>query len=59
MTSLSGHMSFPYQAKECSDNLMSKFVTQNRRSLDGLSARAFFYHSWVYEQMGRMADVRR
>ena len=47
------------QAKECSDALMVKFKTQNRRSLDVLSAKAFFYHSRVYELRGALADVRR
>ena len=40
-------------------NIMGKFMTQNRRTLDLLSAKAFFYHSRVYELMGKLADVRR
>lgn len=47
------------QAMECSTGLVSKFVTQNRRTLDTLSAKAFSYHSRVYELMGNLAGVRR
>lgn len=47
------------QAKDCSDQLMSKLTSLNRRSMDFLSARAFYFHSRIYELRGRLVDVRR
>lgn len=47
------------QAKLCSDSLMEKLCSHNRRSLDLLSAKAYFYHSRVYELLGQLASIRR
>ena len=38
---------------------MAKLVALNRRTMDSVSARAFYYHSRVYELMGKLADIRR
>jgi len=47
------------QAQKCSDQLMTKVSAHsNRRSLDILSARCYFYHSRVYELTGNFEDVR-
>ena len=50
---------FPTQAKLCSDRLMEKLCSHNRRSLDLLSAKAYFYHSRVYELLDQLANIRR
>ena len=47
------------QAKLCSDSLMEKLCSHNRRSLDLLSAKAYFYHSRVYELLDQLASIRR
>ncbi|CAI8036144.1 26S proteasome non-ATPase regulatory subunit 3 [Geodia barretti] len=46
------------KAKKCSDALMEKVVAENRRTLDGLSAKCYFYHSRVYEMCGQLAGIR-
>ncbi|XP_038058312.1 26S proteasome non-ATPase regulatory subunit 3-like [Patiria miniata] len=46
------------EAVACSDLLMTKIDIQNRRSLDQLSAKAFFYHSRAYELTGQLEKVR-
>ena len=38
---------------------MEKLVAHNRRSLDPLSAKCYYYHARVYELMGTLAAVRR
>nr|CAG4647782.1 EOG090X03QW [Moina brachiata] len=42
----------------CSDQLMQKAVTQNRRTLDLLAARCYFYHSRTYELAGKLDSIR-
>ena len=37
---------------------MEKVLAENRRTLDGLSARCYFYHSRVYELCGQFAGLR-
>lgn len=46
------------KAKVCTDALMDKLCAHNRRSVDLLSAKAYFYHSWVYESLGQLANIR-
>nr|XP_006814940.1 PREDICTED: 26S proteasome non-ATPase regulatory subunit 3-like isoform X2 [Saccoglossus kowalevskii] len=46
------------EAVKCSDLLMEKLTTYNRRSLDQLSARAYYYHSRVYELVGKLDKIR-
>ncbi|XP_064616098.1 LOW QUALITY PROTEIN: 26S proteasome non-ATPase regulatory subunit 3-like [Liolophura sinensis] len=46
------------EALKCSDSLMSKVVPQNRRTLDMLAARCYFYHSRVYELTNQLDKVR-
>lgn len=43
----------------CSDQLMQKVVTHNRRTLDLLAARCYFYHSRTYELAGKLDAIRR
>ncbi|XP_072020122.1 26S proteasome non-ATPase regulatory subunit 3-like [Amphiura filiformis] len=46
------------EAVKCSDLLVKKIDTQNRRSLDQLSAKAYFYHSRSYELIGQLEKIR-
>lgn len=46
------------EAVRCSDLLVKKLDTQNRRSLDQLSAKAYFYHSRSYELIGQLEKIR-
>ena len=43
----------------CSDQLMQKIVAQNRRTLDLLAARCYFYHLRTYELAGKLDTIRR
>ncbi|XP_064472370.1 26S proteasome non-ATPase regulatory subunit 3-like [Ornithodoros turicata] len=46
------------QAVKCSDELMQKIQSQNRRTLDLLAAKCYFYHSRCYELTGQMNKIR-
>ncbi|UYV66359.1 PSMD3 [Cordylochernes scorpioides] len=46
------------QMLQCSDVLMAKVKTYNRRTLDLLASKCYFYHSRVYELGGRLSEVR-
>ncbi|XP_041459078.1 26S proteasome non-ATPase regulatory subunit 3-like [Lytechinus variegatus] len=46
------------EAVKCSDVLVKKLDAQNRRSLDQLSAKAYFYHSRAYELIGQLDQIR-
>ena len=46
------------QAQSCSDALIEKLVIHNRRTLDSLSAKCYFYHSFVYELRGQLFAIR-
>lgn len=43
---------------KCSTALVSFLQGYNRRSLDALNARVFFYHSRIYELKGQITEVR-
>uniref|UniRef100_A0A336K9E6 CSON005750 protein n=1 Tax=Culicoides sonorensis TaxID=179676 RepID=A0A336K9E6_CULSO len=46
------------KAKTCSDELMNKFKSQNRRSLDLIAAKCYFYHSRVAELTDSLEGIR-
>ncbi|KAL3201238.1 hypothetical protein MRX96_012725 [Rhipicephalus microplus] len=46
------------KAVQCSDQLMQKIQAQNRRTLDLLASKCYFYHSRCYELVDRMSDIR-
>jgi 26S proteasome regulatory subunit N3 len=37
---------------------MQKIIAQNRRTLDLLAARCYFYHSRTYELAGKLDSIR-
>jgi 26S proteasome regulatory subunit N3 len=47
------------QAREVADTAVGLLKGHNRRTLDAIAARIYFYYSWAYESLGRLADVRR
>lgn len=46
------------EALKCSDMLMQKALTHNRRTLDILLAKCYFYHSRAYELLDRLKEIR-
>lgn len=46
------------EAVKCSDALMAKITAQNRRSLDLVAAKCYFYHSRVYELTNQLEKIR-
>jgi len=46
------------QAKEVSIKALQRLSTLNRRTLDTIAARIYFYYAWSHEQTGQLADVR-
>jgi 26S proteasome regulatory subunit N3 len=51
--------SAPLQAREVADAAVGLLQQHNRRTLDSIGARIYFYYSWAYECTGALADVRR
>ena len=49
----------PLQAQKTSDDLMQKISTQNRRALDLVAAKCYYYHARVYEFLDKLDVVRR
>ena len=47
------------QAVQCSELLMQRSLGHNRRTLDPLLAKCYFYHSRAYELVGRLKEIRR
>lgn len=46
------------KAQQCTDILMKKTVSQNRRTLDLIAAKSYFYHSRVAELNGNLENIR-
>lgn len=46
------------KSKLCSDELMNKIISQNRRSLDLIAAKCYFYHSRVAELTDTLENIR-
>lgn len=49
----------PLQAKEVVTAGIARVAGFNRRTLDGLAARLYFYYSLVHEHTDTLADIRR
>merc|ERR1712168_1007295 len=46
------------KAVTCSDYLVQKLATHNRRTLDALAAVCYFYYSRAYELVARLKEIR-
>ncbi|CRK93677.1 CLUMA_CG007206, isoform A [Clunio marinus] len=46
------------KASNCAQQLMNKIMTQNRRSLDLIAAKSYFYHSRVAELTNKLDTIR-
>lgn len=46
------------EAVQCSELLMAKLIPQNRRTLDMIAAKCYFYHSRAYELEGKLDTIR-
>lgn len=46
------------EAKQLSQLAVNRLAEFNRRTLDGLGARIYFYFSWAHEQTDSLADIR-
>lgn len=54
------HMnSLSIQAQKVSDDLMQKISPQNRRALDLVVAKCYYYHARIYEFLNKLDVVRR
>lgn len=47
------------KASLCSQELMTKITSQNRRSLDLVAAKSYFYHSRVAELTNKLDSIRQ
>ena len=47
-----------FQALKCSTLLLRKSELHNRRTLDLILAKGFFYHSRTYELLDRLDEIR-
>ncbi|KAE8724057.1 hypothetical protein F3Y22_tig00010968pilonHSYRG00113 [Hibiscus syriacus] len=53
------HNVISFQAKACSSLSIARLKNLNRRTLDVLAARLYFYYSICYELTGSLAEIRR
>lgn len=47
------------QARDVADSAVERLKDFNRRTLDVIGARIYFYYSWAYECTDAIADIRR
>lgn len=47
-----------YQAKACSAASIARIKNLNRRTIDVLASRLYFYYSLSYELTGDLAEIR-
>lgn len=47
-----------FQAKACSSASIARLKTVNRRTVDVLASRLYFYYSLCYELTGDLAEIR-
>ena len=47
------------QAKEVTTAAVQRLSEFNRRTLDTLAARIYFYYSWSYECCNSLSEIRR
>lgn len=50
---------FCVQAQKVSDDLMQKIGSKNRRALDLVAAKCYYYHARVYEFLQQLHIIRR
>ena len=50
---------FSLQAQRVSDDLLQRVGSQNRRALDLVAAKCYYYHSRVYEFLNQLDTIRR
>ncbi len=49
----------PYlQAKETASAALQRVAAFNRRTLDGITSKLYFYFSWTHECTDSLADIR-
>ncbi|KNC72016.1 hypothetical protein SARC_15435, partial [Sphaeroforma arctica JP610] len=46
-------------AMECSSDMVDRVAKYNRRTLDPLSARAFYYYGRAFELAGKFSEIRK
>lgn len=47
-----------FQAKACSSASIARLKTVNRRTVDVLASRLYYYYSLCYELTGDLAEIR-
>jgi 26S proteasome regulatory subunit N3 len=47
-----------FKALDLAEKMMEKIVCQNRRSLDVIAAKCYFYYSRIYELTGKLDKIR-
>lgn len=50
--------SFVLQAKACSSSSIARLKNLNKRTVDVLASRLYFYYSLSYELTGDLAEIR-
>lgn len=50
---------FFLQAQKVSDDLLQKIGSKNRRALDLVAAKCYYYHARVYEFLNQFDSMRR
>lgn len=47
------------QSQKVSDDLLQKISSKNRRALDLIAAKCYYYHARVYEFLNQFDTIRR
>lgn len=47
------------KAKEVVDSLITRIVETNKRHVDAIGSVVYFYYSLIYEQLGKLKDIRK
>lgn len=46
------------KALDLAEKMMEKIINQNRRSLDIIAAKSYFYYARIYELTGKLDKIR-
>ena len=52
-------MCFHAQAAALSSEAVARLDSFNRRTMDGLASRIYFYYAWAHERIDQLASVQR
>ena len=58
ITLVTNKMFTNFKSHELVEKMMEKILSYNRRTLDAISSKCYFYYARVYELVGRLDQIR-